>query len=376
MVPHSVITVSLATAILPRLSGQAAERRPAGLARHAGDDAAHRAGRDRARSRCCCPWSPATPPTCIWGYGAGDDSYQNFAPTLALFGIGLVFFTVHYLMLRGFYALERTRTVFFIQCVDRRHQHRRRAAAGPARRPPRRPRRRWCSPTPRRTSSARPSPRWCCARACGGLGTRAAGRGSWCGPLLLAALVSTAAAYAVRLLLGALGADPHLWSRCSGRWRSPRSTWACSCVLARVLRLDEVTDGARHGACGGYRRDDRHEATYHDDERAGGGRRTVTQAATGRATCSPTATAWSTCSPRAGTAGSGAPTTGSSTGTSPLHCIADDDDRAPGLTEAARLSATVLDRRLLRVLDADQRDGCPTSSTSGAPAPPSTSCCR
>ncbi|QBR92909.1 protein kinase family protein [Nocardioides euryhalodurans] len=40
-----------------------------------------------------------------------------------------------------------------------------------------------------------------------------------------------------------------------------------------------------------------------------------------------------------------------------LHCIADDDDRAPGLTEAARLSATVLDRRLLRVLDADQRDG-------------------
>lgn len=40
-----------------------------------------------------------------------------------------------------------------------------------------------------------------------------------------------------------------------------------------------------------------------------------------------------------------------------LHCIAEDDDRAPGLTEAARLSATVLDRRLLRVLDADHGDG-------------------
>jgi putative peptidoglycan lipid II flippase len=53
----------------------------------------------------------------IWGYGAGRDSYQNFAPTLALFGIGLVFFTVHYLMLRGFFALEQTRTVFWIQCV-------------------------------------------------------------------------------------------------------------------------------------------------------------------------------------------------------------------------------------------------------------------
>ena len=40
-----------------------------------------------------------------------------------------------------------------------------------------------------------------------------------------------------------------------------------------------------------------------------------------------------------------------------LHCIAEDDERAPGLTEAARLSATVLDRRLLRVLDADRGDG-------------------
>jgi serine/threonine kinase PknH len=40
-----------------------------------------------------------------------------------------------------------------------------------------------------------------------------------------------------------------------------------------------------------------------------------------------------------------------------LHVIAADDERAPGLLEAARRSATVLDRRLLRVLDADQHDG-------------------
>ena len=38
-----------------------------------------------------------------------------FAPTLALFGPALVFFTVHYFMLRGFYAMEMTRLVFFIQ---------------------------------------------------------------------------------------------------------------------------------------------------------------------------------------------------------------------------------------------------------------------
>ena len=40
-----------------------------------------------------------------------------------------------------------------------------------------------------------------------------------------------------------------------------------------------------------------------------------------------------------------------------LHCIAEDDPRAERLTEAARLSATVLEPRILRVLDADRRDG-------------------
>lgn len=40
-----------------------------------------------------------------------------------------------------------------------------------------------------------------------------------------------------------------------------------------------------------------------------------------------------------------------------LHVIADDDERADALMEAARRSATVHDRRLLRVLDADQTGG-------------------
>lgn len=40
-----------------------------------------------------------------------------------------------------------------------------------------------------------------------------------------------------------------------------------------------------------------------------------------------------------------------------LHVMAADDPRAPGLLEAARRSATVLDRRILRVLDADTDDG-------------------
>ena len=40
-----------------------------------------------------------------------------------------------------------------------------------------------------------------------------------------------------------------------------------------------------------------------------------------------------------------------------VHVIPESDERAPLLLEAARLSATVSDPRILRVLDADQRDG-------------------
>lgn len=40
-----------------------------------------------------------------------------------------------------------------------------------------------------------------------------------------------------------------------------------------------------------------------------------------------------------------------------IHVIRADDERAPRLLEAARVSAAIADTRLLRVLDADQRDG-------------------
>jgi putative peptidoglycan lipid II flippase len=53
----------------------------------------------------------------LWDWGAASSTYQLYILSLSLFGIGVVFFTVHYLVLRGFYALERTRTVFLIQCA-------------------------------------------------------------------------------------------------------------------------------------------------------------------------------------------------------------------------------------------------------------------
>jgi putative peptidoglycan lipid II flippase len=116
MVPHSVITVSLATALLPQLSRDAADGDRSSLTRTLTSVI-------RTSLVVAVPFALLMPVIAlplsqvIWGHGATADSYDRFAPTLSLFGVGLVFFTVHYLTLRGFYALEQTRAVFLIQCV-------------------------------------------------------------------------------------------------------------------------------------------------------------------------------------------------------------------------------------------------------------------
>jgi putative peptidoglycan lipid II flippase len=115
MVPHAVVTVSLATAVLPRLSARAAEGRRDALA-------GTLASTLRTALALIIPFALLLPlvsdqvSNIVWGYGATSATYSNFAPSLALFAPGLVLFTVHYMMLRGFYALEQTRTVFLVQC--------------------------------------------------------------------------------------------------------------------------------------------------------------------------------------------------------------------------------------------------------------------
>ena len=116
MVPHSVITVSLTTAVLPQLSRRAAAAELPDLAREL-------ASTMRTALAVVVPFAALLPvlapdiANVVWGHGAAAETYRNAVPTLALFGVGLVFFTVHYLVLRGFYALEQTRTVFLIQCA-------------------------------------------------------------------------------------------------------------------------------------------------------------------------------------------------------------------------------------------------------------------
>jgi len=116
MVPHAIITVSLATAMLPRLSAYAAD----GDLRALGDSVSATL---RSTYALVLPVAALLPvvagdlASIVWGYGSSSTSYTRFVTTLSLFAIGLFFFTTHYLMLRGFYALEQTRRVFFIQCA-------------------------------------------------------------------------------------------------------------------------------------------------------------------------------------------------------------------------------------------------------------------
>jgi len=116
MVPHSIATVSLATAMLPRLSAYAADGDRAGVA-------ANIASTLRTTYALILPFAALLPviavpaSRAVYGYGGGAGSVSDFGHSLALFAPGLVLFTTHYLMLRGFYALERTRTVFWVQCV-------------------------------------------------------------------------------------------------------------------------------------------------------------------------------------------------------------------------------------------------------------------
>ena len=116
MVPHSIATVSLATAMLPRLSRAAAA------------DDLREVGRGvsstmRSSYVVIVPFVLLLPliapllANITWGWGASSQDYRAGIPALQLFAAGMFFFTAHYLVLRGFYALEQTRRVFWVQCV-------------------------------------------------------------------------------------------------------------------------------------------------------------------------------------------------------------------------------------------------------------------
>ena len=116
LVPHGIVTVSLATAALPQMSALAAEGNLTEVARLSA----------RSIRQTLAIVVPATAAmiafahpitTVIAGYGAGKDNTRLMGYTLIALAVGLVPFTVQYFQLRTFYAFEDTRTPFFLQCV-------------------------------------------------------------------------------------------------------------------------------------------------------------------------------------------------------------------------------------------------------------------
>ncbi|MGI8578653.1 MAG: murein biosynthesis integral membrane protein MurJ [Nocardioidaceae bacterium] len=115
-VPHSVITVSLATATMPLVSRLAAENRLSDVA----DEMVQTL---RLVIAVIVPFAvavlvlgPAMATVMFsWGKAVGDTG--SLGLTLVAFAPGLLMFSLHYVVLRGFYAIEDTRTPFFIQCL-------------------------------------------------------------------------------------------------------------------------------------------------------------------------------------------------------------------------------------------------------------------
>jgi putative peptidoglycan lipid II flippase len=116
MVPHAIVTVSLATAALPRLAGLAAD----GDLRRMGTELVGSLRHSLALILPFCAVLTVLGPALaviMFSWGAATGEADALGLTLICFAPALLFFTVHYLMLRGFYALEDTRTPFVVQCV-------------------------------------------------------------------------------------------------------------------------------------------------------------------------------------------------------------------------------------------------------------------
>ncbi|MCW2841736.1 MAG: mviN [Aeromicrobium sp.] len=114
--PHGVITVSLATAVIPTLAALAADRRY--------DRFRLELGRTVRVAlvvvvpiaiALACLGQPAA--AMAGGLGSLGGSTVAIGHTIQAFALATVAFTVHYLMLRGFYANEDNRTPFLIQLV-------------------------------------------------------------------------------------------------------------------------------------------------------------------------------------------------------------------------------------------------------------------
>ena len=117
MLPHSVITVSIVTALLPALSRVA----QSGRLKQVGADVG---GAMRLVAALIIPIASilmvASPGIArlLFGYGAATPEQASLTGTItSIFMLGLLPFTLFYVLFRGFYAIEDTRTPFLVSLL-------------------------------------------------------------------------------------------------------------------------------------------------------------------------------------------------------------------------------------------------------------------
>ncbi|MEU6823916.1 murein biosynthesis integral membrane protein MurJ [Streptomyces atriruber] len=108
--PQAIITVSVMTAVLPRISRSANDDDPAAVR----DDISYGLRTSAvAIVPCAFAFLALGVPMATLLYAGSGSGAQNIGYTLMAFGLGLIPYSVQYVVLRGFYAYEDTRTPFY-----------------------------------------------------------------------------------------------------------------------------------------------------------------------------------------------------------------------------------------------------------------------
>lgn len=108
--PQAIITVSVMTAVLPRISRSANDDDPAAVR----DDISYGLRTSAvAIVPCAFAFIALGVPMATLLYASAGSGALNIGYTLMAFGLGLIPYSVQYVVLRGFYAYEDTRTPFY-----------------------------------------------------------------------------------------------------------------------------------------------------------------------------------------------------------------------------------------------------------------------
>lgn len=108
--PQAIITVSVMTAVLPRISRSANDGDPAAVR----DDISYGLRTSAvAIVPCAFAFVALGVPMATLLYASAGAGAMNIGYTLMAFGLGLIPYSVQYVVLRGFYAYEDTRTPFY-----------------------------------------------------------------------------------------------------------------------------------------------------------------------------------------------------------------------------------------------------------------------